>query len=373
MVYILKMRKGMRKMKDKSETVLIKSNRVIWLDVVKFICIMCVILSHTETCIEEIEVFFTPFYLSAFFFCSGYIHKLVEFKPFVKKKVMQLLVPWFVFSMLQIAFLYVVNGRSLEYAEEHGSILKHIVWNFLQIRGLDDGMWFVAALFVAYFPFYYVVKFYGGKNKVDNMKLCLIGFGLSMIYFIYSQIVTVEVMPYNSIGLPWHLEYIFYAMFFMILGYLFKGEYENIFDKYNTLVNRLIATMVYVVVVYGVYFLKLPNGMLKSFAIQYIIVILSIVVVVAWCKVIKYNKYVMFVGQNTLIYFGLHSFVYRLIEKIVNKMTWYQNILYSDLLSIIASVSLTIVVSIILIVPTIIIERYLPWIVGRKKSLVNNK
>lgn len=357
-------------MKDKCEMSLNKSNRVIWIDVVKFICIMCVVLSHTETCTGSLEVIFNPFFLSAFFFCSGYVHKQIDFLTFLKKKTVQLLVPWFVFSMLHIFLLYIVNGRTVEYANEHGSILEHIGWNLLQIRGIDDGMWFVAALFVAYIPFYFIIKKYNSNIVVNKSKLVLIivGFALAMLSSIYALVVKPEMLPYNAIGLPWHMEYIFYAMFFMILGYLFKGEYEHIFDKYNTKKNRIIITLIYLVVIYTIFLLDFTGGIVGKIITEYIVVVLSIAVVVAWCKVVKKNKYVMFIGRNTLIYFGLHTFVYRLLEKIMYRMVWYHNVLSYELLSIVVSIVLTVVVSIILIIPTIIIERYFPWMIGRKNK-----
>lgn len=61
--------------------------RIEWVDIVKYICIIMVMLSHLETRTEIWKVFYSPFFLSAFFFSAGYVYKQRgDFKEFLYKK-----------------------------------------------------------------------------------------------------------------------------------------------------------------------------------------------------------------------------------------------------------------------------------------------
>lgn len=145
-------------MRKKAKSVM-ETKRIDWVDTVKFICIIFVILSHLETCTNFWTAFYTPFFLTAFFFVSGYVYKpSVRFGELLYKKYRQLFIPWLVFSVLNLLLSQVLSFNV------HGPLLNELMWNFFQIRGKGDGVWFVACLFVAYIPFYFFVKLYEKLN-----------------------------------------------------------------------------------------------------------------------------------------------------------------------------------------------------------------
>lgn len=136
-----------------------QTKRIKWVDIVKYICIIMVMLSHLETCTELWSVFYSPFFLAAFFFVSGYLYKAKDdFKGFLYKKFRQLFIPWLIFSVFDILLSQIISFN------EHENFLTELKWNFLQIRGQGDGIWFVAALFVAFIPFYFFIKWFDRKS-----------------------------------------------------------------------------------------------------------------------------------------------------------------------------------------------------------------
>lgn len=54
---------------------MINIQRIDYVDTVKYICIMFVILSHLAANTNLMWAFYSPFFLSAFFFVSGYVYK----------------------------------------------------------------------------------------------------------------------------------------------------------------------------------------------------------------------------------------------------------------------------------------------------------
>ena len=132
-----------------------RTKRIEWVDIVKYVCIIMVMLSHLETRTDIWRAFYTPFFLSAFFFSAGYVYKpKSSFKDFLYKKFRQLFIPWLVFSVFDIVLSQIITFN------EHDGLLEELKWNFLQIRGQGDQIWFVAALFVAFMPFYFFIKRY---------------------------------------------------------------------------------------------------------------------------------------------------------------------------------------------------------------------
>ena len=85
-----------------------------------------------------------------------------SFKDFLYKKIRQLFVPWLVFSVFDIVLSQIITFN------EHDSLLEELKWNFLQIGGQGDQIWFVAALFVAFIPFYFFIRFYESKPQKIN-------------------------------------------------------------------------------------------------------------------------------------------------------------------------------------------------------------
>lgn len=86
------------------------------------------------------------------------------------------------------------------------------------------------------------------------------------------------------------------------------------------------------------------------------------------CKVIKTNRYISFVGANTLTYFGLHGKVYAVIEAVLGKFSLYSELLENVIASSIIAVVIMFVLSLILIIPAMIINRWFPWVLGRKRK-----
>ena len=328
-------------------------NRIVWVDVLKFVCIFFVVLTHMEAKSTILSRFFLTFFLTGFLLASGYVYKhRIGFKAHLIKKCKQLLVPWFTFSTANILLSQLVS-----FSDEHLSLQEELKWNLLQIRGINDGMWFVSALFSAYIFFYFFVDRYE-KSKVKNdnayKKYLALSLLLFFIYEIYINLVPGSIFPYGSNRLPWHIEYIPFAVFYMFVGYIFRERVEVVFDRLNSRRNRLMITITFLVVLYlplviGVTF-KWHIGAVYTLIIQ----MLGLVTMISFCKEVTPTKLILYIGQNTLIYFGLHSKVVTFIEAILKKTIGnkYSHIIQTELLAIPYLLVMTCLVATLLIIPT---------------------
>ncbi|MCR4788799.1 MAG: acyltransferase family protein [Lachnospiraceae bacterium] len=331
--------------------------RIEWVDIGKYICIMLVMISHLESDTVILQKIYHPVYLSFFFFLAGYVHKQPRsFGEHFIKKLRGLFIPWLIFSNLNIALSAVISLK------ENRNIAGEFLWNLLQIRGQYDGIWFVAALFVTFIPFYFVIK-------LDKKKALILTTALVVTAELYAAFMPKNVFPWNNYTLPWHLEYIPYALLWMVLGYYFKENAEKELDRKNTVVTRLVAVMIYLAIVY-----LLPD--LKDVRIVHVLIeygrtAAGIVMLILLCKVARSNRYIDYVGANTIIYFALHGKLYAVLEHVLSAKlsSLYSACLSNIWLSTLLAVVIATVMSFILIIPAYLINRFFPWIIGRKRQI----
>lgn len=329
--------------------------RVQWVDTGKYVCILFVMLSHLQSGSQALANFYTPFFLSGFFFLSGYVYRPGRsFREHFLRKSRQLLLPWFLLSNGNILISMVLNHK------EDVDYLARFGWNFLQIRTVGDELWFIAALFMAYIPFYFFAKAKSPGRSLGVMA------GLYLLSRLYAQYMPDELFPWGINTLPWHLEYIFQGGLWMLLGYDFRRYGEAAFDRWNTPVNRAGLWVCYLVLTLGPEALFLQRlrqlGLLQE--------LLGIASLVCLCKCVKGSRYTRFVGANTIVYFALHGWVYATVERVLVRFwdPFYQACLSSSLASDLLAVGITLLVSVLLIPPAWIISRYFPWVLGRRRK-----
>jgi len=338
--------------------------RIEWVDVARFIGIMFVILSHFEVCPQSFRILFEPFFLAIFFFCSGYLYKDGDsFVIFFKKKLKQLFIPWLIYSNLNII---ISNIKSIKHHQN--SFLTEVFRNMLQIRYFDERLWFVPALFTAFIAFYFVIKWYEKKHNLKSLISLIIA--LAFIRKVYKTFVDPNIFPWGYTTLPWHIDYIPTALFFMVLGYLFKKLWEEEFDKLNTISNSLLLFIFYVILVYVIEYLHIPYHFASDFIIDHFRHLIAILMIVSISKRIKTNKYISYIGSNTLIYFFIHNKVVTLFEYLFEHLfkNVYLTILNNNILAVIYCLLSTIIISFALLIPTYIINKYLPFTIGKDKK-----
>lgn len=188
---------------------------------------------------------------------------------------------------------------------------------------------------------------------------------------LYTKLMPTEVFPWDSTALPWHIEYMFQAMFYMVVGYVFRQHFEEWFDKHNILKTRIVLCSIYMLMVFIPYFSKIQMPFILGIINNYTISIIGIVAVVLIAKAVSSNKYINYVGQNTLIYFALHGKVYSLIQTLLKKFAgrFYFLVLKDVTFSSVFCLALSLLLSVILIVPAYIINRWFPFIMGRQNLM----
>lgn len=192
-------------------------------------------------------------------------------------KVRILLWPWLLYSLLNIFASAVITLHS------DFSLINSLKNLVLQIRGEGDGLWFLAALFVAYIPFYFVIKLH--RPRFAIIVSCM----LSVISVLYCELFPSELLPWGTTSLPWHIEYMLQAMLWMVLGYYFKnaraGFFEDMLDKHKNIFTCIMSLAVYTIIAY------IPcGGIASNIIVSYVRTFTGIVTLTFVSKSIKPNR-----------------------------------------------------------------------------------
>ena len=318
----------------------------------KFICIFFVMLSHlgSNKIAPVLRAFYEPFFLNGFLFASGYTyHEGRPYKEFLKRKIKQLFVPWFLYSNLNIALSAIMS-----FNEKSLTPSQLFLRNMMQVRGYNDEIWFVAALFVAYQPFYWLVK----KTKDKNWNPYIIPAICLFISKTYEWLMPKDILPWGSNSLPWHIEYIPQALAFMYLGYVVcKQKSEDLFKK-AAILYPVLWTLPLLISQKGNLVLEAANE------------ITGVMFLLTVSKMIKPTKWINFIGQNTLSYFALHRKLVTLWEvawKKINR-SLFEKIYANNMLSTVYSIAFSVFACMVLVIPIVLINKYLPELAGKERK-----
>ena len=339
------------------------NRRIEWVDTAKFIGILSIMAMHSEARTKPLDLLTSPYFLNIFYFTSGYVYRYREgFSEFIKKKARTLLIPWLVFG------LFIVLSSHVFSFNEHGDLLTELKWFFLQIRNRDDHMWFLPTLFLAFIPFYFFAK-----NWDCRPKTLWLPFALSLVSTCLSYYAPNDIFPWNvkdmPVALPWHIELVFPAMFFMALGYVFRLQLEKEFDERNTPRNRCLLYALYLVSLAVMIAIWDKIGIGLSVVALYVRSFLGTAAVIALSKTVKTNRFISYVGSNTIIFYALNGKAESLLQVILKRVVGdtYEVLLADTVLSSLFAVVLALLTAALLLIPALIINRWFPFVLGKPK------
>lgn len=182
-------------------------HRIELIDIAKAITIVLVILGHTTGNLDTpmYRRFVYSFHMSLFFFLSGMSTKpkaqksFGEWKSFIRKDVLALVVPYVFFAFIYAPFSFDNVPKFL-----YGS------WQKLGEAGTLTSLWFLPSLFVARMYCQVIVNLID-KVKIGNNKMII---GLLAI----PMFAVGFILPKLESGYPWCLDTSFVAAGFILLG-----------------------------------------------------------------------------------------------------------------------------------------------------------
>lgn len=279
------------------------STHLDWVDVAKGYGILLVMLGHLEPGILEPYIY--SFHVPLFFFLSGYVfNDKRSFGEFLLKKCKGILLPYFSFGLIIIAFQR-IHGEVSDSADFTFSLLKSQLTDLLIQKRCWD-LWFISCLFLVDIIFYLMVKLFRNQFLILAVSIALIPLGLHLY----------KTSNYNLSWNYWNIDVCFFAILFFALGYvsrngflislmeLFKKKHLSIaFFVIFALANIILGTISYrtsgnflemYMGTYGIPGLAIPAAIFG---------ILATVIFSQWFTL----RGIKYIGMNSLLYYAFHQ------------------------------------------------------------------
>ena len=330
--------------------------RIEWVDNLKCICIIFVLISHMEYVPIVFQCIFKPVFLTTFFFLSGYVFKTNQrFRDFLFKRIKSILIPALIFSLIYLLdFGSIVRGQySFElFLRDIGGLLR-------QQRGRGDVLWFLYVTFLAEISIFFITKCF------SRMTGLVVSFILCEISILYVKYIMVS-PPY------WYIHIIFVAAFLMMCGVTIKqikpGFIKNLYN--NHLLSGM-ALVIYIVLCYALYYFNHCFVNINEYEanqlLWYVVEILGIYSCTWIAHLLKSNSFVSFCGQNTVVFYLVHDRIRGILNKLLVSVGCWDWVMSSQYTRIVCTVIMLPIEILIVCGVTKMILRYFPYIVGKQR------
>ena len=315
--------------------------RIEWLDVMKGILILFVILSHNYPSFIY-RRFFTPFFLTMFFFVSGYTFSVKSnFRDFLKNKCYRLGIPFVILGGIRVSISCIMFRQDIR---------ESVVDFLLQKSCKGDEMWFVSCLITASILFYFIVNLF---EQQDEKKILALSAGISLLGLFDICALKIKFI--------WELEIACMMLFYMALGFYCRKK--DVLNNWIIQHQKVILCFFYgyilsIISVYNdvdIHAERMSNPVM--FVLSSLIVVLPLVWISQWLSKRKVKRILIFLGQNTLFYYAFSGIGRILLYGVMQRVG-----IIPDLY--IAPVVCTVISALLLAYPAILVKKYVPWMMG---------
>ena len=320
--------------------------RIRWIDFLRGISMILILVFHTEVYYKEYNV--TPYFIYTtnaiilFYFISGYMFYRPESFSLKKKTisiVKSLLLPYFIFTTLIAIPKVLLRQENIDWIDT--------ILNIISGRA----SWFIAALIVGELFFAILLTKTRGKTKwlSTNAIACFI------IYY---------VIPFNQHNY-WQWQDALLAVPFLSAGYIYH-QYEKHLNTINKPLYSFILLLILIIIKIYEYHVDLP---MRNIAIEniplfladtfiWLLFIISIIRYIPRCKMIEWT------GKHSIVYYFLAGGCPLLISMIMNNIEFnYDGYLYHYLIALISVYALSTWL-------TWLIFKYIPFITGKNYNML---
>ncbi len=283
----------------------VNNNRIVWVDIFRGICVFCVLLAHSGCCPVLYLKIYTPFFLSGFFFLSGYCYRQRIYCESLKRLFLKLIVPYFVLSLI----LIILSIRNIK-----GILSNDYSFLLLDLKHLLLGkpLWFVSCLCVTQFLFINLLSIL--KNKIKY----LIPFAMLswIVAFMLKNPINIRFDEY--IPKFWYWDTSFLGLGFFILGYVTKkiGFLEKV-DSLKAIKYIIFVLPLYLSCILSSFFLNVEFHVMTNYYqsfLYYIIAALSGILLFVLFSHFSKSDYLIKLGQNSLLLFAISGKVHQILD-----------------------------------------------------------
>lgn len=267
------------------------NKRVEWIDVLKGIGIILVVLGHNQVT-KYAGTYISSIHMPLFLLISGYLYdskKYSKFINFLESRFKGIIIPFLFFTLISL-FTYMglsmIRGEVIEWSK----VIRQFIIS--GVTPLNLPLWFLKTLFVVELMFYFLKKY--SKNNI--------------ILFVCLAIFLMISFNNHLFGLDFEVTRTFNALFFYGLGNLLRGK--KIDFKYKIFILLLTLVVSNIIVAKSVNInLYLAISLTDHFMYFFLAACSGITSCYILARFINKSKILEYFGKNSLIVLGMHMLI----------------------------------------------------------------
>lgn len=321
--------------------------RVKWIDIAKFIGIFAIFLGHFGEVAGKGYLFVFQFHVVLFFILSGFTENFQKEDSIWKtlwKLVKEILIPFYVFSILSIILFIILNDCNIY--SSLSLIKRGILLGSIRNSFFADSLWFLTCIFLVKVLFTFIKHI---KNKMI----------IFLLYLFFFCICTFFLFPKYGNGsflfLPYNIDSAFYYGFYYCIGYLSYPVISKLLlkdtkVKKGILVGSGILTSIFTFFLFeGInLFHYLPRNLILNVLYNILTPCIVVLLILIISKELEHVKFFCDIGKNSLYLCGSEWIIKTLVDALISLFglsLTLQNILsvylYTFLLLVLANYLIT--------------------------------
>lgn len=333
------------------------TGRIEFIDTLKGFIIFLMLWGHTSLP-KNVKIFIYSFHMPIFFILSGMTINLakyyaMDFKTFLKKILKRYLFPYFFINLASFPLAYYTWNICGGYNRSIPKMFYSILIGNTEITKylVSSPSWFLLTFFLSQLIFYFLVKV-SKENKQTLFILCCISVIIG--YFDEGQ------------KRPWHYNTAFTGVMFLFIG----NTVLSFIREYQLEKNKKLWFAIPFLLILG-WALRQYNGdstmnkniFGKSLPIYFIMVISISSAFIILFMLLPKIRILNFIGKNTILYLSITSLLIRLFTLYCPKPFDTNYLL---------NFALALVLYFIMIPLFLFVNKFCPYIVGKKRQIKSN-
>lgn len=319
------------------------------IDAMRGFAALLVMWVHIPIAERRIDVFVSTMMLPVFFWVAGYVLKAEDLsvRNYIKQRWIKLFLSWVVISYAQ-AYLNISEIKRI-FAEPARIVEIAVECTEKVLKG--QTVWFVPTLLVALLIVYLIIRI-----CKDNVRKAVV---ISGILVLLSDVI---MKIYGSITF-WNLSAALTNQGLILLGYYMK--HSKIFElkKWNKYWIVVHSVVVCILMMCGYSGFDVRQNLYQSIILLYLICASGIYAVVTLASKLSYSRFLVFMGQHSLLYFAFGPHGYKIGRLVLNKVA---SIIHLELTNCFwETLFICIVSSIAWVIPALIIDIVCPVLNGK--------